>query len=123
MKYHNFHLIFNTDVDCGIPESFRDNTTFANVTYTSTNYLSFANYTCNSGNSLIGESVRMCTGNGTWSPAVPRCERLSATSATPPASTATTTAQTTTIMLEGAAYYTTLFGLCSSCGQLPIPTV
>ena len=54
---------YNVVVDCGNP----DTPTNGSISFSSTNYSSEANISCDEGYVLIGESVRNCTESGTWS--------------------------------------------------------
>jgi len=58
-------------VDCGTLED-PDN---GRVEFSNTTFESTANYTCNLGYSLNGNSTRTCETNGEWSGDSPSCER------------------------------------------------
>ena len=44
------------------------------VMFTTTTYLSIANYTCDTGYNLVGVNQRTCTAAGTWSDGEPTCQ-------------------------------------------------
>ena len=58
-------------VDCGSLED-PDN---GQVEFSNTTFESTANYTCDLGYSLNGNSTRTCEGSGEWSGNQPSCER------------------------------------------------
>ena len=45
------------------------------VTFTTTTFLSTANYSCNSGYTLSGNETHTCEATGTWSDTAPTCDR------------------------------------------------
>ena len=57
------------------------------ISVSSTTIGSTASYTCSSGYSLSGATVRTCQANGQWSGTAPVCVPVPTTSAPPPATT------------------------------------
>ena len=60
-------------VDCGSLTA-PDN---GQVSVTTTTYTSTADYTCDTGYSLVGVNQRNCTAAGTWTDGVPTCDSKS----------------------------------------------
>ena len=66
-----FIIFFETlAVDCGI----LTDPTNGQVMFTTTTYLSTADYTCDTGYNLVGVNQRTCTAAGTWSDGEPTCQ-------------------------------------------------
>ena len=66
---HSFQLHY-TVVDCGSLTD-PDN---GQVSTTATTYTSNADYTCDTGYSLVGVNQRNCTAAGTWTDGEPTCQ-------------------------------------------------
>ena len=57
-------------VDCGTLTAPTNGT----ISFTTTTFGSTATYSCNTGYTLSGGSIRTCQSDGTWSGSVPTCE-------------------------------------------------
>ena len=62
---------FSIVVDCGTLAAPQN----GKVTFTTTTFMSTANYSCNSGYTLSWNETRTCEANGTWSDTAPTCDR------------------------------------------------
>ena len=67
-RYVLFHL--SAVADCGIPDMPSNGVT----SYTTTTYLSVADYTCNVGYTRNGVSSRTCQANEQWTDSAPVCD-------------------------------------------------
>ncbi|XP_052257236.1 sushi, von Willebrand factor type A, EGF and pentraxin domain-containing protein 1-like isoform X1 [Dreissena polymorpha] len=57
-------------VECGVPQSVQQ----GNTTFNETSFQSFVSYVCDKGYYLVGDSIRVCQRNKSWSGNVPTCE-------------------------------------------------
>ena len=63
-------VLFRTVIDCGGLSS----PTNGEVTVSTTTFGSTANYTCDTGNDLVGDTTRTCQADGQWSRSEPTCQ-------------------------------------------------
>ncbi len=65
-------IAMHTAADCGS----LTNPANGSVSLTMTTFGSMASYTCSDRSNLLGDAMRTCQSNGTWSGNVPECGKL-----------------------------------------------
>lgn len=75
--YNKTFMLYSTGVTCHRPSIYN-----GNVTYSSLAYGSRANYSCNKGYAVKGQTIRICDRRGHWSGVAPQCCKLTCPSTT-----------------------------------------